>query len=158
MILRAFIYFSLVIALTACGGTNSSDYTCDFDPIVFTQAVSEVRNDGKQLIWSQELADAAKLHAEDLMRTGRAEHIGSDGSLPADRAQKAGWPNRYVGENLAAGYPASSMMVALDSWVKSPGHLANIKYPGMTHVGAGCSISKDSTYVVYQVMLIGGKQ
>ena len=136
--------------LTACGGSPA--YSCDVDPQSMTARVSDLR--GESVQWSPVLAAAAQAHADDLARTGRAEHTGSDGSLPADRAQRAGWPNRYVGENVAAGDPAKDQDTAHASWEASPGHRANLLYPGITHVGAACSMG--GRYGVTWVQVLGG--
>jgi uncharacterized protein YkwD len=137
--------------LTACGG--SKNYSCDLDSAAMTASVSDLR--GESVQWSPVLAQAAQTHADDLARTGRAEHAGSDGSLPADRAQRAGWPSRYVGENVAAGDPAADQMTAQASWEASPGHRANLLYPGITHIGAACAMG--GRYGVTWVQVLGGQ-
>jgi uncharacterized protein YkwD len=153
MIERFCIWFAICMwagGLIACGG---QDYSCDLDAAGMTSRVSDLR--GESVHWSPVLAQAAQSHADDLARTGRAEHTGSDGSLPADRAQRAGWPSRYVGENVAAGDPAADQMTAQASWEASPGHRANMLYPGITNVGAACAMG--GRYGVTWVQMLGGQ-
>jgi uncharacterized protein YkwD len=143
------IIVAFVLVLTACGG--SPDYSCDLDAAGMTSRVSELRGEAVQ--WSPVLAQAAQAHADDLARNGMASHTGSDGSLPADRAERAGWPSRYVGENVAAGVTDQQMAQA--RWEASPGHRENLLYPGITHIGAACTTG--GRYGVTWVQVLGGQ-
>jgi uncharacterized protein YkwD len=70
----------------------------------------------------------------------RFAHEGSDGSLVAGRATRAGYDWRLVGENIAAGQP--SAREAVEGWIESPGHCANLMNPVFTDMGAGYEISR----------------
>ena len=48
------------------------------------------------------LLTAARAHSQDMLDQNYQGHTGTDGSLPWDRAQKAGYGSSYVGENAAA--------------------------------------------------------
>jgi uncharacterized protein YkwD len=70
------------------------------------------------------LMAAARQHARDMAEHDKMTHEGSDGSSPADRVKKAGYPYLGMGENVAAGQetPAEAMR----TWMNSPPHKKNI--------------------------------
>jgi len=70
------------------------------------------------------LSRAALAHAKDMSTHKLFEHRGSDGSMPADRAARAGYNWMAVGENIAEG--AASAEVVVRGWLASPGHCTNI--------------------------------
>lgn len=75
----------------------------------------------------------AEAHALDLLRHGLQGHEGSDGSLPQDRATRAGYPWILIGENVATGFGSASAVVA--GWMASPPHRANLLTPDLREVG-----------------------
>jgi uncharacterized protein YkwD len=83
------------------------------------------------------LSHAARLHAEQLVRAGRLEHVLPDAQYPRpeDRLAAAGYPWQAYGENLAFGYPDARS--AVDGWMNSPGHRANIVGTAFTEIGTG---------------------
>jgi len=88
------------------------------------------------LVWHETLAEAARRHSEDMMRTNRLSHTGSDGSTVTQRIERAGITNwRYNAENVAQGQRTPEEVV--DSWMRSPGHRANILNTTSTHLGVG---------------------
>jgi len=70
------------------------------------------------------LTEAAQAHAKDMASHEKMAHEGSDGSTPAQRVEKAGYPYQDTGENVAAGQ--TSVDEVMTSWMNSPGHKANI--------------------------------
>jgi uncharacterized protein YkwD len=90
--------------------------------------------------WNDALAAAALEHSRDMARHRRFAHEGSDGSTAAQRATRAGYVWRLVGENIAAGQPSAGEAVA--GWIESPGHCANLMNPAFTEMGAGYEISR----------------
>jgi uncharacterized protein YkwD len=83
------------------------------------------------------LSEAARLQAEQLVRAGRLDHVLPDAQYPRpeDRLAAAGYPWQAYGENLAFGYPDARS--AVDGWINSPGHRANIVGTTFTEIGAG---------------------
>ena len=79
------------------------------------------------------LSRAALAHAQDMSAHQRFEHRGSDGSMPADRALRAGYNWLAVGENIAEG--AANAEVVVQGWLKSPGHCVNIMSPQFREMG-----------------------
>jgi uncharacterized protein YkwD len=103
------------------------------------------RNCGEQyfrparaLAWNGALSDAALAHSLDMARQRYFSHQGKDGRAVGDRAQKAGYRWRGVGENIAAGQETPAAVVS--GWLDSPGHCANIMHPDFTEMGAGYAI------------------
>jgi uncharacterized protein YkwD len=83
------------------------------------------------------LSRAAQLQAEQLVRAGRLDHVLPDAEYPRpeDRLAAAGYPWQAYGENLAFGY--RDARTAIDGWMNSPGHRANIVGTAFTEIGAG---------------------
>ena len=71
------------------------------------------------LRWSDTLAEAAHLHAEDMARNNYFSHEGRDGLRPSQRVARAGYRYRAMGENIAAGQTTSAEAVA--GWIRAPG-------------------------------------
>ena len=63
------------------------------------------------------------------------DHQSRDGRSPADRATAAGYPSRFVGENIAAGRPTAEGTV--QQWLESPGHCVNMLSPEYGVLGVG---------------------
>ncbi|MFD4633510.1 sigma-70 family RNA polymerase sigma factor [Streptomyces sp. NPDC058284] len=87
-----------------------------------------VRSNGK-------LATAAAKHSADMAARDYFDHTSPDGTDPGDRITAAGYRWSTYGENIARGQqsPASVM----DSWMKSPGHRANILNCDFKEMGVG---------------------
>jgi uncharacterized protein YkwD len=81
------------------------------------------------------LSGAAQAHAEDMVQNSYFDHVGLDGSSPADRAQRAGYPSGFVGENIAAGNELPEAV--FEQWINSPGHRDNMLNENYTEVGVG---------------------
>lgn len=90
--------------------------------------------------WNDELGAAALEHSRDMAAHRHFAHEGSDGSMVAVRATRAGYDWRLVGENIAAGQASAGEAVA--GWIDSPGHCANLMNPAFTEMGAGYEISR----------------
>jgi len=88
--------------------------------------------------WSVNLAMAAYLHSEDMVRKNFLSHTGSAGSTAGERISRQGYPWRTYGENIAAGNPTVSSV--LQGWLKSEGHCRNLMNPAFTEIGAGYAI------------------
>ena len=73
---------------------------------------------------SPKLCASAAIHAQDMAKHHKLEHAGSDGSTVIDRVKRKAYAFVRVGENIARGQ--STVKDVMSSWLKSPGHLANI--------------------------------
>ena len=90
--------------------------------------------------WNAQLAQAALAHSSDMATHRRFSHQGSDGSEAAQRATRAGYRWRHIGENIAAGQ--TSPQEAVQGWIDSPGHCANLMNPQFSEMGAGYAVSR----------------
>jgi uncharacterized protein YkwD len=92
------------------------------------------------LFRNNSLTNAARAHNQDMIANNFFDHIGSDGSTPAQRACVHGfvpyWGSTcYVGENIAAGYNTPASVV--NGWMNSPGHRDNILNATYREIGVG---------------------
>ncbi len=87
------------------------------------------------LTLSAPLSDIAHRHACDNAARQSVSHDGSDGSDLAARLHRAGVRVSLAAENTGLGF--SSPGIALEWWMASPPHRANILRPEITQVGVG---------------------
>jgi uncharacterized protein YkwD len=104
------------------------------------------------LRFSARLAVIARGHSYDMAMRHYLAHNSPDGVAPADRISGAGIAYRVVGENIYmdddADDPAELPHRAMEGWLKSPEHLANIVSSKFTETGVGVAESADGrTYV-----------
>lgn len=90
--------------------------------------------------WNDALAAAALAHSRDMAAHRHFAHKGTDGSEVAQRTTRSGYGWRQVGENIAAGQ--TTAREAVDAWLDSPGHCANIMNPQFVDMGAGYEIRR----------------
>ena len=105
------------------------------------------------------LCIAAKMHAEDQMRTGQVGHEGSDGSQMHDRIKKAGFRGTAMGENIAYGCRSAIEIVAglmIDDGVPDRGHRVNFLDPDYDRVGVAYGKGQRATYGTICVIEMGG--
>jgi uncharacterized protein YkwD len=91
------------------------------------------------LAWNAKLADAALEHSREMATQKYLSHEGKDGSVPGDRALKAGYRWLRVGENIAVGQTSPQEAVA--GWLSSPGHCANLMNRDFTEMGAAYGVT-----------------
>lgn len=82
---------------------------------------------------SAELIAAAKTHAFDIARQNRPWHFGSDGSSPIDRAVRAGFPGRLLGENISETYEDD--LSTLNAWMNDASTRSTILDPQAKYLG-----------------------
>jgi uncharacterized protein YkwD len=102
---------------------------------------------------SSRLMDAAQLHADQMARLGRLEHVlsGAEYPRPEDRLAAVGYQWSAYAENIAMGQ--TSAAAAMDSWMRSSGHRANILNTSVTEIGIG--FARDSANRPYYVQVFG---
>jgi uncharacterized protein YkwD len=103
--------------------------------------------------WNDSLAEASRLHADDMARYNYFSHSGRDGSNPWDRIERAGYRWRSTGENIAAGQRNAEEAVA--GWIESPGHCANLMDPRFTEMGAAVAVNSSSEMGLYWAQEFG---
>jgi uncharacterized protein YkwD len=112
------------------------------------QQVLDLSNEQRQqngcavaLVRSPQLAAAASAHSQDMALRDLFSHTGSDGSTMLSRIAATGYSYSQLAENVAAGYAAAEDVVA--SWMKSPGHRANILNCDLRELGVGYYVQLD---------------
>jgi uncharacterized protein YkwD len=93
------------------------------------------------------LTRAAERHAHDMLEHDFFEHRGSDGSTPATRVRAAGYRYHLVGENIALG--AENAGQAVQGWLASPEHCANIMDAGFRQTGFAFAVNRRGAPRIY---------
>jgi uncharacterized protein YkwD len=99
------------------------------------------------------LTRAALAHSQDMAKRGHASHDGSDGSSPGDRATRAGYAWRSVGENVAAGQLDADEVMR--GWLSSPHHCENVMAPQFTELGLAFAVNPKAEQGIYWTQLFG---
>lgn len=107
----------------------------------------------RPLALDAQLTQAAAVHAHSMARFGYLEHEGRDGSSPADRASRAGYRWRSIGENLAMGQTTPERVV--QEWLRSPEHCANIMEPRFAEMGVAFAVNAASEGGIYWAQTFG---
>jgi uncharacterized protein YkwD len=108
------------------------------------------------LLANAQLEEVASAHAKDMAQHQYLEHVGRDGSTPAQRISRIGYVWRAVGENIAAGQGSARDVV--DDWLSSPGHCENIMNPDFVEMGAAFAVNMASRPVVYWAQEFGKRR
>jgi len=110
-----------------------------------------VRGGLRPLKFSARLAVIARGHSYDMAMRHYLAHNSPDGVAPADRVSGVGIGYHAIGENIYMddnADPADLPRRAMNGWLKSPEHLANIVSGKFTETGVGIAQSADGrTYV-----------
>jgi uncharacterized protein YkwD len=102
------------------------------------------------------LQSVASGHAAEMARYNYFSHTGRDGSTVDSRATEAGYPWRNIGENIAAGQTTAD--AAVQGWIKSPGHCANLMSPAYTEMGAAFVVNQQSSAGIYWAQVFGARR
>jgi uncharacterized protein YkwD len=109
------------------------------------------------LRYSAALQRAALAHSRDMAAHDYFEHESPGGGTPAQRVTAQGYKWRVTGENLAAG--VTTPEAAVQGWLDSPHHCANLMDPRFTETGAAYAIEPASRLGIYwtQVFALPGR-
>jgi uncharacterized protein YkwD len=102
---------------------------------------------------SDVLSAAARMQAQDLAARSLLSHRGADGSDPGQRATRAGYRWRVVGENVASGPQTADEVIA--GWLESPDHCENIMDPRYTEMGIAYAVDARSSGFIYWSQVFG---
>ncbi|HUQ34609.1 MAG TPA: CAP domain-containing protein [Pyrinomonadaceae bacterium] len=112
------------------------------------------RNGLSPLVWDSELCRVARGHSETMGRLNFFDHEGPDGNL-LDRVGARGVMWRSLGENIAFNQgdtdPAG---LAVNQWMHSPKHRANILRGNFTHSAIGVARMADGRVYLTQVFIM----
>ncbi len=104
------------------------------------------------LVLSTELSSAAATHSRDMARQSRPWHFGSDGSSPLDRAARAGYRGRLIGQNISETYETELETIA--AWMQQPDTRAVMLDP--TARDLGISFFQEDTGKIWWTLVTGG--
>lgn len=96
------------------------------------------------------LATAAREHSANMARQQKMDHV-LDDKGPTERVRDAGYDGFGWGENIAFGQQTPAQ--AIEVWMNSPGHRANILGEQYTHIGVG--IVRDRRGIPYYTQVFG---
>jgi uncharacterized protein YkwD len=128
----------------------------NFERQAFNLINAERAKNGLQpLVWDGELCRVARTHSENMGRRNFFDHQGPDGTNLLDRVTARGIMWRSLGENIAYNQghddPAG---LAVDQWMHSPKHRANILRANFTHSGIGVARTADGRVYLTQVFIM----
>ncbi len=104
------------------------------------------------LEWDPALCRMARAHSENMVRQGYFSHDTPEGTRLRDRAHAVGIPHfRVLGENIAynQGYDDPGAF-AVERWLISPGHRANILSKEFAQSAIGSFVAPDGTVYLTQ--------
>lgn len=107
------------------------------------------------LAWDAALCRMARIHSENMARLNFFGHETPEGLQLKDRARSLGIPRfRVIAENIAynKGY-ADPGAFAVERWMISAGHRANILYVGFQASAIGSYVSTDGSVYLTQVFI-----
>jgi uncharacterized protein YkwD len=109
-------------------------------PSVVGQVLELINNERRQaglqpLRLNAALTQAAQRHSTSMAYEDFFGHVGRDGSTFVTRIQQAGYRYSAISENIAGGQTTAS--AAVQGWMNSPGHRANILNPRYVDTGIG---------------------
>jgi uncharacterized protein YkwD len=158
----------LIVFLLPCPAGAAQTYEQKLEKKIHALVNTErIKHGLKPFKYSSKLSAIARAHSRDMAGKNYTDHIDKDGLNPSDRAKKAGYniikkmkggKRIGVGENIHESYMEKSengvitpflprvdeaAKRAVDGWMNSPGHRANILNPDYTFAGIGVAISKD---------------
>jgi uncharacterized protein YkwD len=144
---------------------TTSNASCDDTMLVPTSAnstrveaatlclvnVQRARRGERALRPNADLARSSAAHSEDMVVNNYFDHVSPAGETPLERIRKSSYlPSRsayMIGENIALGTMQLATPTAIvTSWMKSPGHRANILNRDFRDSGIGVVARAPSQY------------
>jgi uncharacterized protein YkwD len=140
-----------LVALLAPGtsGATGSKGSAALDTAVLGQLNAIRAQHGLvPLTLSPQLSAAAEQHTSDMLAKGYFGHNSSDGAAFWQRIARyyssATYGHWSVGENLLWSEGRVDAAASLATWMRSPGHRANILFPGWRQIGIASESSPDA--------------
>ncbi|HEV7797546.1 MAG TPA: CAP domain-containing protein, partial [Pyrinomonadaceae bacterium] len=143
---------------TEAAATNSLalDNANEVERRAFAQTnLARVENGLAPLVWDAELCRMARVHSEQMALLGYFSHETPEGLQLKERARASGIVHfRVIGENIAynKGYDDPGGF-AVERWMTSSGHRANILYGGFQAAAIGSYVSADGSTYLTQVFI-----
>ena len=153
---------SRIISATASPGASASVAPASFgDASAIERRAFEKTNEVRRknglppFVWDADLCRMARLNSENMGRRGYFSHVTPDGFRLRDRARAVGILHfSTLGENIAfnQGYDDPGAF-AVERWMVSQGHRANILYNGFQASAIGSFVSPDGAVFLTQVFI-----
>ena len=104
--------------------------------------------------WDSQACRLARAHSANMARLGFFAHSTPEGHRLKDRARLAGIRYQVIAENIAynMGYDDPGAF-AVERWMISPGHRANILYAGFTAMAVGTFVAADGSVFLTQTFI-----
>lgn len=155
--LNRFFKTSLILCLTlvpwaqlALAQDENPDFVQNVVELVNAQRLT---NGLTPLRASALLTQSAQNHANDQSRRNYIGHNSPEGVTPTQRIMATGYDrNAYTGENIYNGFGSASYtspQAAVNWWMNSPAHRANILNPSFTELGVGLAITTSTGMHIY---------
>jgi uncharacterized protein YkwD len=140
--------------------TASTSPTLDEASAIERRAFNEtnairVKNGLSPLTWDAEICRMAREHSQNMSREGYFSHTTPDGKRLRDRARLVGIVQfRVVAENIAynQGYEDPGAF-AVERWMLSPKHRANILSPEFRAMAIGSFVAADGSVFLTQTFI-----
>ncbi|HST82146.1 MAG TPA: CAP domain-containing protein [Kineosporiaceae bacterium] len=131
------------------GGTSKTPATASgFAAEVLRLAnVQRAKAGCEPLALNSKLNKAAQAHSTDMATANFFSHDSQDGRTPFDRIKAAGYSFGAAAENIAAG--STTAAGAMDQWMNSAGHKANILNCTYVDLGVGYAPGENAEYAGY---------
>lgn len=148
------ISLSLGLPVQACNLPSNADA---LQAEVLSQLNDERKANGlSALKLSAKLDKAAQGHACDNAERRSVSHDSSDGGTLTTRLRKAGYKYRTAAENTGRGFGTG--VRAVEWWMNSPKHRANILLARVKDVGIGIAISDSPDNKLHWVINFGASK
>ena len=116
---------------------------------------ARVQNGLPPFVWDSDVCRMARTHSENMSRQGFFSHVTPEGLHLRERARAAGILQYSVlGENIAynQGYEDPGAF-AVESWMQSPKHRANILSPEFRAMAIGSFVAPDGSVYLTQTFI-----
>jgi uncharacterized protein YkwD len=151
--------------LTAFAGVNkSASPTLDEATAIERRAFEQTNLIRRQkglapFVWDAELCRFARIHSANMGRLRFFSHSTPDGHRLRDRAQNAGIRFVVIAENIAynMGYDDPGGF-AVERWMDSAGHRANILHAGFQAMAVGTFVAPDGSVYLTQTFITRSPQ
>jgi uncharacterized protein YkwD len=158
--IRSFVIVAAMGLSTALGGQGDPKPAAKFKLSDEQQSVLDETNAARKAMGlvplkvSEKLCKVAAGHCDNMASKGELAHV-LDGKGPAERLKDAGYRFVGCGENCAAGQ--RSPKEAVNTWMNSDGHRANILNARYVEIGIGVVAAADGTRYWTQVFATPGR-
>lgn len=136
-------------------GLSSLEEANSIERRAFEQTNAVRKQNGLEpFVWDAALCRLARIHSENMSRLNFFSHSTPEGMQLKDRVRAAGIRYQVIAENIAynMGYEDPGAF-AVERWMVSPKHRANILYAGFTTMAVGTFVAADGSVFLTQMFI-----